>query len=388
MIGRLEGAPKEEKDPSKPSTPPASQIVHRHSVNETKDTTSKVIPPRTELAVATVAAVGLAWAVNNYASLPSLPSSTSTSTSKSLAGTFTQGCIVASVVFGILGGVGVRYLSQATSFGKDFSSYPAHLRSASKAVDFHPSGVLTPHEYRKYTLKAKKEVSEGIWRFTFSLPTEWSVLGLPIGQRVAIRGNVGDHTVTRSYTPISSNRDLGRLELLIRVYPDGQLGNYLKDLRVKEEADIRGPKGAMRYRKGMSKHISMVGGGTGITPLFQIIRAICEDKTDNTRVTLVYGNRSEGDIMMREQLDRYAKNAGDKFKVYYTLDQPGDSWEGGRGHVIKELLGEYMPKPSRDSKVLLCGPPGMVNAVKNNLVELGFEAPGAVSKKEDQIFCF
>lgn len=211
---------------------------------------------------------------------------------------------------------------------------------------------------------------------------------MPIGQHVAIRGDVGDHTVTRSYTPISSNRDLGRLELLIRVYPDGQLGNYLKNLKIGEEADIRGPKGAMRYRKGMSKHIGMVGGGTGITPLFQIIRAICEDKTDNTRVTLVYGNRSEGDIMMREQLDRYAKNAGDKFKVYYTLDQPSGSWEGGRGHVTKDLLEEHMPKPSRDSKVLLCGPPSMVNAVKNNLVEIGFEAPGAVSKKEDQIFCF
>lgn len=91
LIGRLEGAPKEETGPSKPTTPPASQIVHRHSVNEAKDTTSKLITPRTELAVATVAAVGLAWAVNNYASLPTLH--ISSSSSKSIAGTFTQGLL-------------------------------------------------------------------------------------------------------------------------------------------------------------------------------------------------------------------------------------------------------------------------------------------------------
>lgn len=384
LVGRLEGAPTKETHSAKPNVPPVSQVVQRHGVDQSQDTKSKILNPRTELAAATIAAAGLAWAVNNFGSLPSLSSGNIAS-----PGSFTQGFIAASVVFGVVGGVGARFLSQATSLGQqDFGAYPAHLRSASKAVEFHPAGVLTPHEYRKYKLRSKKEVSEGIWRFVFDLPHEWSILGLPIGQHIAIRGTIGDHTVTRSYTPISANRDLGRLELIIRVYPDGQMGNYLKDLSVGQEADIRGPKGAMRYRRGMAKSIGMVGGGTGITPLFQLIRAICEDKNDDTRVTLIYGNRSEGDIMMREQLDRYAQNSGDQFNVYYTLDKPSDSWSGGKGHVTKDLLSEHMPEPSADSKILLCGPPGMVNATKNNLIELGYEAPGAVSKASDQVFCF
>ena len=97
---------------------------------------------------------------------------------------------------------------------------------------FHPAAVLTPTEYHKYKLRRKEELSEGIYRFVFDFAARHSVLGLPIGQHVAIRGTVDEHTVVRSYTPISNNRDLGRMELLIRVYPNGQLGNYLKTLNV------------------------------------------------------------------------------------------------------------------------------------------------------------
>ena len=131
----------------------------------------------------------------------------------------------------------------------------------------------------------------------------------------------------------------------------------------------------------------MVGGGTGITPLFQIIRAICEDATDNTQVSLIYGNRSEPDIMLHEYLDHFAEAARDKFKVLCTLDHPGPGWHDEAGFVSKDLLQERMPKPANDTKTLLCGPPPMVNANKTNLVELGFEAPGAVSKAGDQVFC-
>lgn len=126
----------------------------------------------------------------------------------------------------------------------------------------------------------------------------------------------------------------------------------------------------------------------GLTPCYQIIRAICEDKSDNTELTLIYANRSEADILLRKQLDRFAATCNNKFTILYMIDKPTPGWTGGTGFVNKELLQKYMPAASSDCKVLLCGPPGMVNATKKNLVELGFEAPGAVSKISDQIFIF
>lgn len=122
--------------------------------------------------------------------------------------------------------------------------------------------------------------------------------------------------------------------------------------------------------------------------MFQLIRAICEDKSDDTEVSLIYANRSESDILLKHALDRYARENPKKFKVFYMLDSAGPSWTGGVGHVTIEELRQRMPKPSVDSKVLLCGPPGLVNATKKSLGQLGFEQPGAVSRMTDQIFCF
>jgi cytochrome-b5 reductase len=144
----------------------------------------------------------------------------------------------------------------------------------------------------------------------------------------------------------------------------------------------------MRYRKGMSKRLGMVGGGTGITPLYQLIRAICEDKTDDTEISLLYGNRSESDILMRKQLDRFAHQSNGKFKVHSMLNQAPEGWTGGTGFVTKDVLAERMPARDPETKILLCGLPGMVNATLKSLVSLGFPEPGRVSKMSDEVFLF
>jgi len=304
-------------------------------------------------------------------------------------GGFVQGFVLASATASVVAVASVRYLSGFINSESTFGKYPSHISASQTFHAPHVRGSIHPTEYRKFTLTEKTELSKDIYRLQFALPTPTSVLGLPIGQHIAIRGPVGDETVFRSYTPISNNRDLGRLELLIRVYNDGKLtSGYLQKLQVGDKVDIRGPKGAMKYRRGMSKHLGMVGGGTGITPLYQLIRAICEDPTDTTTISLVYANRSEGDIQLRKQLEGFAQRNPEKFKLRFQLDHPSDSWEGGKGYITKEVLEERMPTPSEDTKILLCGPPGMVNATKKNLVELGFKEPGAVSKMTDQIFLF
>ncbi|KAH0533400.1 hypothetical protein TsFJ059_001974 [Trichoderma semiorbis] len=151
---------------------------------------------------------------------------------------------------------------------------------------------------------------------------------------------------------------------------------------------FRGPKGAMRYKRGLCKKIGMIAGGTGITPMYQLIRAICEDDKDTTEVSLILANRTEEDILLRKELEAFATNYPKNFKVWYMLDQPPQKWAYGKGFVTQAVMTSKLPGPSPDTKVMLCGPPGMVNASKKALVAMGFEAPGAVGKMTDQIFCF
>ena len=122
--------------------------------------------------------------------------------------------------------------------------------------------------------------------------------------------------------------------------------------------------------------------------MYQLIRSICEDKTDDTIVSLIYASKSPADILLKTQLDRLQQLAPKKFQVIYTIDKAEPGWTGGVGFVTKKMIEERLPPPSTDTKILLCGPPGMINASKKNLVELGFQGPGAVSRMSDQIFLF
>ena len=285
---------------------------------------------------------------------------------------------------------------------EEFTHHPATRPSRKNELHILPKKVFTPtaskpvlvpvldaQKYRKFPLVKKDRLSPNVYRFVFGLPKPTDVLGLPIGQHIAIRADINGKSVSRSYTPTSNDVDKGRIELVVKVYPNGLLTNYLAKLNVGDEVEIRGPKGAMKYGRTYAKNILMIAGGTGITPMYQLIRAICTDPEDNTQVSLLYANNTEEDILLRDELDAFAKECPQKFKVYYVLGKAPENWKGGVGFVTPDMIKEHGFPVSKDVKALLCGPPPMVNAMKKNLAALGFETPsGALAKITDQIFLF
>lgn len=303
---------------------------------------------------------------------------------------FWNGVILTTAAFLVAGTYTVKRVSKLFSVGTGFTRYPPHFKAASSVPTRQVTGFLAPQDYKKLPLAAIDQLSPNTVRYTFTLPTPTTILGLPIGQHVSIRGTTPDgRAVSRSYTPTSNNSDPGRLELVIKLYDDGLLtGQYLARLRVGDLVEFRGPKGAMRYRRGWAPRLGMVAGGTGITPMYQLIRAICEDPADLTEVSLIYANRSEEDILLRDELDRFARLYPRNFRVWYLLDRPAAGWPFGSGYVTEELMAERLPSADEGSKVLLCGPPGMVKAAKGSLAQLGFQVPGGVSKMHDQVFTF
>ncbi|KAI9933195.1 hypothetical protein ASPWEDRAFT_114552 [Aspergillus wentii DTO 134E9] len=307
-----------------------------------------------------------------------------------LKGGFSTGFIAASLISTAIGTKLAKQLSKFTQIESGFTKYPASKPSSLVKHNPHlEEGFLDAKEYKSLPLIQKDTLAPNVYRFVFQLPNENDVIGLPIGQHVAIKATVDNQSISRSYTPTSNNLDRGRLELVIKCYPDGLLtGKYLSTLQIGEKVQFRGPKGAMKYHNGLCKRIGMIAGGTGITPMYQLIRAICEDDTDTTEISLIYANRTEEDILLRDELETFAKRYPHNVKIWYMLDQPSENWAYGKGYVTQAVMGEKLPGASADTKIMLCGPPGMVNAAKKGLVGLGFEASGSVSKMTDQIFCF
>ena len=78
----------------------------------------------------------------------------------------------------------------------------------------------------------------------------------------------------RSYTPISSDVHPGYFDLMIKSYPQGNISRHLGTLKVGDTMKVKGPRGAMVYEPNMVRAFGMIAGGTGITPMLQIIRAV------------------------------------------------------------------------------------------------------------------
>ncbi|KAG0209985.1 NADH-cytochrome b5 reductase [Mortierella sp. GBA30] len=246
---------------------------------------------------------------------------------------------------------------------------------------------LDPKEYRKFKLVDKVHCSPNTAMYKFTLPNPDDVLNLPIGQHISIMANINGKDISRSYTPTSSSDDIGHFVLCIKSYPQGNISKMFSELAIGDTINARGPKGQFSYTPNMCRAIGMIAGGTGLTPMLQIIRAIVKNPEDKTLVNFIFANVSEEDIILRAELDLLSKKHP-QFKVYYVLNNAPEGWTGGVGFVNAEMIKEHMPAPASDIKLLLCGPPPMITAMSKITQEMGYDKVNAVSKLPDQVFKF
>lgn len=198
-------------------------------------------------------------------------------------------------------------------------------------------------------------MSHNVAIYRFALPYPSDILGLPIGQHISIAANLPDQPkeVVRSYTPISSDENPGYFDLLIKSYPTGNISRYMAGLRIGQAIRVKGPKGAMVYTSNMVRHIGMIAGGTGITPMLQVIRAIIRGRpknggVDKTEIDLVFANVTAEDILLKDDLDELAKE-DEGFRVHYVLNSPPEGWTGGVGFVTPEMIKVGFPRTSSPS---------------------------------------
>jgi len=263
----------------------------------------------------------------------------------------------------------------------------------------------------KVPLIARENLSHDTVRFSFGLPTPDTVLGLPVGACVKfycpnVTGEVAgqwngredsekdESAIERKYTPCSSDRQKGSFDMVIKVYAGGALpqfadggkmSQHMGRLSVGDSIEMSGPWGQIEYtnpgeftymKKVLKKNkIGLLAGGTGITPMLQIITAAFENPADtDTTLSLIYANKTEDDILVRDMLEALKAKFPDRFTLHFTLDSPPEkNWPGSKGFITPDMIQTYLPAPGPDTVVLMCGPPPMVQyACKANLDKLGY----------------
>ncbi|XP_073062230.1 NADH--cytochrome b5 reductase 1-like [Primulina eburnea] len=236
-----------------------------------------------------------------------------------------------------------------------------------------PKVCLDPDNFKEFKLVKKTQISHNVATFKFALPSPTSVMGLPIGKHISCRGKDSQgEEVIKPYTPTTLDSDVGYFELVIKMYPQGRMSHHFREMREGDYLSVKGPKGRFNYKPGQVRAFGMLAGGSGLTPMFQVTRAILENPTDRTKVHLIYANVTLEDILLKDKLDSLAKNYPDSFKVYYVLNQPPEEWNGGVGFVSKEMIQAHCPAPASDIQILRCGPPPMNKAMAGHLEALGY----------------
>ncbi|CAL5220115.1 g2068 [Coccomyxa viridis] len=259
--------------------------------------------------------------------------------------------------------------------------------------------ALNPKKKLKFKLAEKHQLSHNVRRYRFALPSVQHKFGLPVGKHVFLYAKVNDELVMRAYTPTSSDDELGYFDLVIKVYwknehprfPDGgKMSQYLESLPIGGEMEVKGPLGHFHYlgrsrytldgAPHTAKHISMIAGGTGITPMYQVIKAVLKQADDDTQLSLLYANQSPDDILLFEELQEMAKDA--RFKVWYTVDRvpEGMEWSYSTGFVSEDMVQEHLFPHAENTIAVMCGPPPMIKfACLPNLAKQGYPEAACIN---------
>lgn len=246
---------------------------------------------------------------------------------------------------------------------------------------------VEPVRWNELELIDKTVVSKNSAIFRFKLNHEDEVLEIPTGHHLACCFEIDGKDEIRYYSPISNEFDTGFFDILVKSYPDGKVSLRFALLQEGQTVKFRGPVGRMQYRTNMAKEIGLVAGGSGITPILQVITKIITTPEDVTKISLLYANETENDILLKSELDEISRKYPN-FEVHYVLNHPPAKWTGAVGYVTRDLLEKFMPAPSADNRMLICGPPEMKRLLISLTQELGWEKTTMKSEPHDQVFCF
>ena len=171
--------------------------------------------------------------------------------------------------------------------------------------------------------------------------------------------------LTRSFSMANVPGD-GRLEFLIRGYPEGMFSRLLQaGLAAGTPIAFTGPYGSFRLADS-ARDIVLVAGGSGMAPVLALLRTLAGQASDR-RVRFFYGARTQADLFHRDVVAELGARVAD-FSYTEVLSEPdGSGWAGATGFVHEAAARAITGGEVSDPEVYTCGPPPMIDALVEEL---------------------
>lgn len=182
------------------------------------------------------------------------------------------------------------------------------------------------------------------------------------------RLNVPGTDAWRAYSFAHCPNDANQLQFLIRLLPDGAMSRYLRQrCAVGQTIEFEAPFGAF-YLRQVERPIVMVAGGTGLSAFLGMLDELAVRGAGGQPVRLYYGVTQARDLCEIERIEAYAASIPN-FSHEVVVMNPSPEWQGKTGLIPEHLPREALAQAPFD--MYLCGPPPMVDAIRNWLGEAG-----------------
>ncbi len=195
------------------------------------------------------------------------------------------------------------------------------------------------------------------------------------GQYLTLKLQVNGEQVNRSYSFCSSPFANEPMTIAVKEVPGGKGSTFVnRHLKAGDEVEVMEPMGNFHspLSEANNKHYILFGGGSGITPLFSILKSVLV-KEPNSNITLFYGNRDEASIIFKDKIAALTAENSSRLKVVHVLDSPS-ALTPYSGFIVKELALQLLRENTNlnfsNAEFFICGPTPMMKAVETALGEL------------------
>ncbi len=189
------------------------------------------------------------------------------------------------------------------------------------------------------------------------------------GQFIQLDFPIPSKITRRSYSIASAPEGTNEFQLCVGRVPDGLATRYLFE-EVKPGSVLKGADaiGHFILPPVLDKELCFISTGVGIAPFRSMLLDGYAKGIINVPVSLFFGNRSEADILYRDDFERMAREHDLKF--FPVLSRQTD-WHGPHGHVHKHYMEHFANQ--RPALFYLCGWRAMLDEARKHLTEMGYD---------------
>lgn len=230
---------------------------------------------------------------------------------------------------------------------------------------------------KNYSLTILEIIQETVDTKTFVFKNPiFNKIKYEAGQYLTLLLRINGRKYARPYSFSSTPLVDSLLSITVKRVSNGIVSNYIHNsFKVGDVIEVMEPMGDFILNKKESIYsIYFWGVGSGITPLFSLIKEVLNSRP-NTVVHLVYGNKNEDSTIFKTQLKKLQEEYPHIFKMFIFYSQE-DTFElndtNHKGRITSTFVANLLSKNknTKESLHYICGPFGLKELIKNKLQDL------------------